>query len=97
KRALRGVVMALFRLALQRADKVFFLNADDIADFSAMGLVRSDQPIKIGGIGVDLAVWTPAPPQLVPVTFTFVGRLLRDKGVLDFVAAARLVKKTNPE
>lgn len=97
KRALRSVVTALFRFALRRADKVFFLNKDDIADFSAMGLVRPGQPINIGGIGVDLAQWTAAAPVTDPLTFTFVGRLLRDKGVLDFVEAARIVKKQAPQ
>jgi glycosyltransferase involved in cell wall biosynthesis len=97
KRALRGVVTALFRFALRRADKVFFLNKDDIADFSAMGLVRPGQPINIGGIGVDLAQWTAAAPITEPLTFTFVGRLLRDKGVLDFIEAARIVKKQAPQ
>ncbi|MBN7777460.1 glycosyltransferase family 4 protein [Nitratireductor aquimarinus] len=97
KRVLRSIVSTLFRLALRRADKVFFLNQDDAADFLSMGLVRSDQPIIIGGIGVDLATWSAAEPMSKPITFTFVGRLLRDKGVLDFVSAARLVKGSTPD
>lgn len=97
KRLLRNVVITLFRLALRKAEKVFFLNPDDIADFSKLGLVRSDQPVNIGGIGVDLLVWKPAPPVVEPVTFAFVGRLLKDKGVLDFVAAAREVKSNYPD
>lgn len=97
KRALRGTVVALFRLALRRAEKVFFLNADDIADFMAMGLVTSEQVVNTGGIGVDLSTWTPVPPVVSPLTFTFVGRLLRDKGVLEFIEAARRVKLDNSQ
>lgn len=97
KRVLRSVVTTLFRFALRLADKVFFLNQDDIADFSAMGLLRPGQPINIGGIGVDLTQWTAAVAATEPLTFTFVGRLLRDKGVLDFVAAARVVKRLSPQ
>lgn len=96
KRILRNVVVALFRLALRRAERVFFLNPDDVDDFLTLGLVRSDQAVNIGGIGVDLLVWKPAPPVVDPVTFIFVGRLLKDKGVLDFVAAAREVKSIHP-
>lgn len=96
KRMLRQTVIGLFRIALARAEKVFFLNPNDIADFSALGLVRPGQPVNIGGIGVDLDHWHPAPPVLDPVTFLFVGRLLKDKGVLDFVSAARQVKASYP-
>nr|WP_314262447.1 glycosyltransferase family 4 protein [uncultured Devosia sp.] len=96
KRILRQTVIGLFRVALARADRVFFLNPDDIADFSALGLVQPFQPVNIGGIGVDLDYWQPAPPVLDPVTFLFVGRLLKDKGVLDFIAAARQIKASYP-
>jgi len=96
KRALRGIVTTLYRLALRRAERVFFLNDDDIADFSAMRLVRPDRAIKLGGIGVDLAHWRPAAPVFAPLTFTLVGRLLRDKGVLEFIAAARKIKREAP-
>ncbi len=96
KRSLRALVVALYRLALRRAQKVFFLNPDDIADFSKLGLLQPDQAINIGGIGVDLDMWEPAPPIVDPPTFIFIGRLLKDKGVVDFVDAARLVKAAHP-
>lgn len=96
KKALRKLVVELFRVALRRADKVFFLNPDDISDFTALGIVEPHQPINIGGIGVDLNIWKPAAPVLNPITFIFIGRLLRDKGVLDFVRAARQVKYAHP-
>jgi glycosyltransferase involved in cell wall biosynthesis len=97
KRMLRRIVEGLYRLALHRAERVFFLNDDDIADFTSMGLVEPKKVIKLGGIGVDLEQWRPVPPVVAPLTFTFVGRLLRDKGVHEFVAAARAIKRTSPE
>lgn len=97
KRLLRSVVITLYRLTLRKAERVFFLNDDDIADFLNMRLVREGQVVKLGGIGVDLDQWHPLPPVTSPMTFTFVGRLLRDKGVLDFIAAAREVKRVSPQ
>ena len=97
RRLLRKLVMSLFRLSLRKTEKVFFLNQDDIDDFTAMNLISQNQPVNIGGIGVDLAEWLPAKPILKPVTFIFVGRLLRDKGVIEFISAARTVKQTCPE
>lgn len=90
---LRALVKTLYRFALGRADRVLFLNEDDISDFVTMRLVDPSKAVLIGGIGVDLRQWLPASPVTYPVTFTLVARLLRDKGVLEFVNAARRIKQ----
>ncbi len=96
KRLLRGLVVRLFGLASSKANKVFFLNPDDVGEFLSLGLVQPSQALNIGGIGVDLEIWKPAPPVQDPITFIFVGRLLKDKGVFDYVAAARKIKSAHP-
>jgi lipopolysaccharide/colanic/teichoic acid biosynthesis glycosyltransferase len=50
----------------------------------------------LGGIGVPLEEWPPAPPHLEPLTFTLIARLLREKGVREFAEAARRVKARHP-
>ncbi len=97
KRLVRTAMRVLYKLSLGKATKVFFLNPDDLADFQRMGLVPSGKAVLLGGIGVDLEEWSPAPPHLDPLTFTLIARLLREKGVLEFVEAARLVKARHPE
>lgn len=94
---LRAAVSALYRLALRRATRVFFLNADDLADFRRWGLVGEDKALNIGGIGVDLKAWAPAPPVTRPITFLLAARLLGDKGIREFAAAARLVRAAHPD
>jgi glycosyltransferase involved in cell wall biosynthesis len=96
RKFLSRIVSSLYKLALSRARRVFFLNSEDVGDFLSLGLVSPAQVKKIDGIGVDLAEWRPLSPHYDPLTFTFVGRLLRDKGILDFVAAARIVKSYAP-
>ena len=51
----------------------------------------------VGAIGVDLDEWGPLPPFLSPLTFLFVGRLLREKGIVEFIDAARMVKASHPD
>ena len=92
RKMLRKTVKSLYRFALSKAKTVFFLNNDDIADFTQMGMVQQDKAVRLGGIGVDLDLWKSVPWVSEPVTFTLVARLLRDKGVLEFVEAARIVK-----
>lgn len=91
-RALRIAVTSLYQLGLARTARTFFLNEDDRGEFVSLGLVSQQKAIVVGAIGVDLAEWTPAPTVAEPMTFVFVGRLLREKGVQELVEAVRLVK-----
>ena len=97
RKILRVIVSVLYKLALRFADKVFLLNDDDVAELVSRGLVQSNQVVKLGGIGVDLDEWTPAVSATSPITFLLAARLLREKGVVEFAEAARIVKQEYPE
>jgi glycosyltransferase involved in cell wall biosynthesis len=96
RRVLRAAVSGMYRLALQGARRVFVLNQEDGRLFLDHGLVRAVQLVCLGGIGVDLDEFAAAPPVTAPVTFVLVARLLREKGVGEYVAAARLVRAVYP-
>lgn len=97
RKVLRSLVSQLYRFALGRAHKVIFLNSDDINEFVGAGLVQESKVIKLGGIGVDLADWPLTKPVTQPVTFLLAARLLREKGIVEYAEAARLVKAHHPE
>lgn len=97
RRFLRQVVSRMYQTGLKRAEKVFFLNDDDIMAFVSQGIVPNAKAIKLGGIGVDLAEWQTVPPFTCPVTFLLAARLLREKGILEYVQAARQVKARYPQ
>ncbi|WP_458389016.1 glycosyltransferase family 4 protein [Sphingomonas sp. F9_3S_D5_B_2] len=86
------VVSALYRIGLSRAPVVFFQNSDDLAVFIGRKLVRRDQARLLQGSGIDTDRFSPAPLPLGPVRFLFIGRLLVDKGVREFVEAARVLR-----
>jgi glycosyltransferase involved in cell wall biosynthesis len=96
RRVLRRAVGWLYRLALSRAHRVIFLNPDDRREFVERGLAPAGRTVVLGGIGVDLDVWALAPPVREPVTFLLVARLLREKGIVEYVEAAREVRSRNP-
>ncbi len=96
KMLLRGIVSALYRFALRRAHRVIFLNLDDLRDFLQWKIVDTNKSTVLGGIGVDLNEWPFVPPVMDPVRFLFVARLLREKGIEQFLEAARRVKKRYP-
>ncbi len=96
---LAWLVRQLYRLALKHSTKVFFQNADDLGLFVGGGLVPPDRVALLPGSGVDLARFALAPsPQRQPgaMRFVLIGRLLRDKGVWEFVEAARIVRRQWP-
>jgi len=97
RRALRGMVSILYATALGSPSRVFFLNGDDIDEFTRSHLVSPKKASLLGGIGVELEKWPPAPPVTRPVTFLLAARLLREKGIVEYATAARLVRSRHPE
>jgi glycosyltransferase involved in cell wall biosynthesis len=96
-RMLRVLVRWLYRLSLSCATRVLFLNRDDLAEFVGLRLVDARKAANIGAIGVDLQDWHSTPTIGHPLTFLFIGRLLHEKGIDQFVEAARRIKSAYPE
>jgi glycosyltransferase involved in cell wall biosynthesis len=72
--------------------RVIFQNPDDRAVFIRKGILTGEQTAVIKGSGVDLSVYRPSPePEGLPVVM-LASRMLWDKGVAQFVEAARILK-----
>lgn len=97
QRMLGTVIRPMYRSALAGCDTVFFQNPDDQALFERLGLVRRDQVQRIHGSGVDLEHFCRAPLPAGAPTFLLIARLLADKGILEYVGAARQVKRDRPD
>lgn len=93
-RVLGALARAALRPLLNRAGgRVILQNEDDRWLLEERGLLRHDRVALIRGSGVDLARFAPAPePDGIPVA-VLVGRMLSDKGVVEFVEAAQLLKE----
>ena len=90
---------ALYRLTLSHSREIWFLNNDDRATFARYKLLRGSVIRLLPGEGVDMTHFCPIPDSQVrssPCTFLMISRLLKDKGVHEFVAAARLVAASRP-
>lgn len=88
---LRLAASVLYRFALShRNSRVIFQNPSDRAELRRIGAVQAGQAVMVRGSGVDLSVYAAVPePQGAPVA-VMVSRLLTDKGVREFVEAARM-------
>ena len=93
---LQALVTRLYRIGFARAPVVFFQNQEDRDLFVNRRIVKIGQARVLPGSGVDLDFFLPAPLPDSPPTFLFIGRLLRDKGVYEFVEAARTLRADYP-
>ncbi len=96
---LERVATLLYKAAFRKLPVVFFQNADDRALFVDRNMVSVAQARSVPGSGIDLDHFAPAPfptDGANPI-FLMIARLLRDKGVLEFVEAARLVRSRHPQ
>jgi glycosyltransferase involved in cell wall biosynthesis len=96
-RVIRGVMVMLYRLAARASSVVFVQNPDDQALLRDFGVLDDrTRVVRTAGSGVNLKRFEPAPPVTVPVRFLMIGRMLEDKGVREFIDAARAVKREHP-
>lgn len=98
KRCFQALLLALYRFALGgKGCHVVVQNESD--EHTMRSLVRTpvDRLSLIPGSGVDLAQYPVLPEPEEPPVVVMAARLLRDKGVLDFLAAANLVRRHHPE
>ncbi len=92
-RALQPIVRGLYRLALARPrSRTLFQNQDDYRAFVEGGLVAREMAAVIRGSGVDCSVFRPTPEPTGRLVVILAARMLWDKGLREFVAAARMVR-----
>jgi glycosyltransferase involved in cell wall biosynthesis len=84
-----------YRFALRSSRvHVVFQNDDDAREFLSAGIVSRDQSVLIRGSGVDLLTYHPAPEDpATPPLVVLPARMLRDKGIVEFSGAARLLRE----
>jgi glycosyltransferase involved in cell wall biosynthesis len=96
-RLMRLVAVMMYRASLAGCTKVFVQN-QEIADlFIREGIAPTNRIVLVPGSGVDTGHFAFRPMPKEPAVFLLLARMLRDKGVGEYVAAARLVKKQIPQ
>jgi glycosyltransferase involved in cell wall biosynthesis len=88
------LMKVLYRISLARSSMVFFQNPDDADLFAREEIVTHDRTAVLPGSGVDTERYVPT--QVQPrhgrrFRFLLIGRMLRDKGLYEFVEAARII------
>lgn len=92
---LRSFVTRLMKIGFSHPNQLLILqNSDDRKNFIKRGLIHSDKIRMIRGSGVDTERFKPRPENTsLGMNIAFIGRLLWDKGIGEFVEAANQLKK----
>jgi glycosyltransferase involved in cell wall biosynthesis len=97
-RALRWIAIGFYKIALAGPNTwVIFQNDADRARLLATGAVAAERAVMIRGSGVDLASFKALPEPAGAPVVCMAARLLAEKGVHDYVEAARIVRRDHPD
>lgn len=93
------IARSIYRHALTKTKKVFFQNYDDMDLFIKRKFVSPLIAERVPGSGVDYEKFSPieVSKKSDDFIFLFIGRLIKDKGIFEFVEAARIIHKKYPD
>lgn len=90
------IAKTLYKFGLRSADNVIFQNSDDLSEFCNTKLVKKTKCHVVNGSGVNLEHFTLSTyPETI--SFFMLSRILKSKGVGEYLEAARIVKEKHPE
>ena len=93
---IKAVLKTEYKIGMKNSERVFFQNQDDVDLFVNNGIIRRDKVVMLHGSGVNLKKFTiqPLPDN---TAFLCISRLIRDKGVGEYLEAAKAVKSKYPD
>lgn len=93
---IRFILKTEYRFAMRKSPKIFFQNNDDVKVFTDNKIIRKEKTVILNGSGVNLEKFTQKPlPE--GSAFLCISRLIKDKGVYEYLKAARIVKEKYPQ
>ncbi|MBR5416373.1 MAG: glycosyltransferase family 4 protein [Thermoguttaceae bacterium] len=96
---LQKTVFSLYRSTFKRVPVVFLQNTANAELFRLLGMARPTQIRLVAGSGVNLekTPFQPYPDPEKPVRFLFIGRLMEEKGINEYIEAACRLRQVHPE
>ncbi|WP_107695710.1 glycosyltransferase family 4 protein [Campylobacter concisus] len=90
---IKTIQVFLYKISLPSLDELIFLNNDDKKDLIDRYNIKVKSINILGGIGVDLDKFSYTKANTDPISFIFIARLLAEKGIFEYLEAAKIVKE----
>jgi len=97
---IRFIQVSLYKIVFPFLDKIIFLNPDDPIDLIKKNNIKhkQDSIAMLGPIGLNLQDYPYSPwDQSQQISFIFIARLLAEKGIFEYIEAAKIVKQKYPK
>lgn len=96
---LKKLVIIMYKYALKKVKVVFFENIENREIFVDEKIVKEERTCCLNGAGVNLDEYpfTPYPEESEPIRFLFIGRIMKEKGIDEYLYAAKEIKKEYPD
>ena len=92
---IKYIMKIQYKLACKYSKLVFFQNNDDKAEFINNHLISENKTAIMNGSGVNLNIFQPV-AQPSESVFLFIGRLIKDKGIMEYLEASKAIKTKYP-
>ncbi len=96
QKLVRSIMVTEYKLALKQSKCVMFQNNDDLSAFVDAGIIRPEKCVIINGSGVDVEKFSVLPMPSSPA-FLMISRLIKDKGVMEYLNACKIIRSRNPQ
>lgn len=96
---IKQVQVLLYKASLPITDSLIFLNPDDPKDLLSLNNIKVKDFHILGAIGLNINEYPrmPLPSNVKNRSFIFIGRLLKEKGIYEYIKAAKIVKQRYPD
>jgi glycosyltransferase involved in cell wall biosynthesis len=92
------IVRRLYQFGLKDNSAVFFQNQDDLTLFKDLGIVKKNkETVLVNGSGVDIDHYKQTRLIKKPLVFLMISRFIKEKGVFEYIDAAKIIKERYPE
>ncbi len=88
----RFIINSLYKITLKFSSKVIFQNSDDLELFVTKNIITREKTALIKGSGIDTIIWNCNKNISDKIKVIMIGRVLKHKGVLEFIEMAKLLK-----
>lgn len=92
---LKKIIIILYKISLKKVKKVFFENEGNKNVFVDAGIVEEKKTMVLYGAGVNLTEYSfeEYPYENEPIRFLFIARVMKEKGIDEFLYAAKKIKE----
>lgn len=96
-RTVRSLIETLYKRIFKLSNAVMFVNSDDPEYLASKGIISPAKIRKINGVGIDTAEWKRKNEAKEPLTVIMIARLIRHKGVVEYLEACQNLKSKYPD